>query len=99
MKKLIEKDKKLRNNILSIENKGFILKLIIKNSNFFTLVRWKAFLKLKELTENASNISVINRCLLSVNKKRFNKLTGFSRHIFLKIIRYGTIPGLKKSSW
>lgn len=99
MKKLIEKDKKLRENILGIENKLFILKLIIKNSNFFTLIRWKAFLKLKVLTENASKISVINRCLLSANKKRFNKLTGFSRHIFLKIIRSGSVPGFKKSSW
>jgi ribosomal protein S14 len=99
MKKLIEKDKKLRHNILDVENKLFILKLIMKNSNFFTLIRWKAFLKIKKLTENASNISLVNRCLLSANKKRFNKLTGFSRHIFLKIIRSGAIPGLKKSSW
>jgi ribosomal protein S14 len=37
--------------------------------------------------------------LYSQNKKRFNKLTGFSRHIFLKKIRAGEINGFRKSSW
>jgi ribosomal protein S14 len=99
MKKLLEKDKKLRQNILKIENKHFILKSIFKNFNFFILIRWNAFIKLKALTQNYSQISIINRCLFSVNKKRFNKLTGFSRHVFLKTIRAGEVNGLNKSSW
>lgn len=99
MKKLLEKDKKYRKNIKIAENRHFILKSIVKNLNFFTLVRWNAFLKLKSLSNTFSKISLINRCLLSVNKKRFNKLTGFSRHIFLKIIRSGNVSGIKKSSW
>lgn len=99
MKKLIEKDKKLRNNIVNIENKHFVLKSIIKNFNFFILVRWNAFLQLKTLTQSVSKVSINNRCLASVNKKRFNKLTGFSRHVFLKTVRTGSLPGIKKSSW
>jgi ribosomal protein S14 len=99
MKKLIQKDIKLRNNVSINETKYFILKSIIKNLNFFTLIRWKAFLKLKELTQNASKVSITPRCLVSINKKRFNKLTSFSRHIFLKNIRAGRINGIKKSSW
>ena len=47
MKKLIKKDKKLRSKIKSIEKQNHILKLIFKNSNFFTLIRWNAYLKLK----------------------------------------------------
>lgn len=99
MKKLIEKDKKLRNYLKEIEKKHFILKAIIKNFNFFILIRWNAFLKLKFLSCNISKSSLTNRCLNSVNKKRFNKLTGFSRHIFLKFIRFGFISGIRKSSW
>ena len=49
MKKLLEKDKKLRINILKIEKQYFILKSIYKNLNFFTPIRWNAFLKLKKL--------------------------------------------------
>lgn len=99
MQKLLQKDIQLRNQILLKETEHFILKSIVKNFNFFILVRWNAFLKLKELSLNSSKVSTVNRCLVSVNKKRFNKLTCFSRHIFLKSIRKGLINGIEKSSW
>jgi ribosomal protein S14 len=99
MKALFEKDKNLRTNVVEIENKHFILKSIIKNLNFFILIRWNAFLRLNLLTKLKSKVSTTNRCLHSYNKKRFNKLTGFSRQIFLKKIRSGEINGLRKSSW
>jgi hypothetical protein len=47
MKKLIEKDKRLRKKIKTNEKLIFILKSIKKNSNFSVLLRWNAFLKLK----------------------------------------------------
>ena len=99
MKALLEKDKNLRVKLSEIENKHFILKSIIKNFNLFILIRWNAFLRLNLLTKSKSKISTTNRCLYSYNKKRFSKLTGFSRHIFLKKIRSGEINGLRKSSW
>ena len=99
MKKLLERDKKLRLKIKTIEKQHFILKSIFKNFNFFILIRWNAFLKLNTLTANSSQVSIAPRCLHSINKKRFNKLTTFSRHIFLKLIRSGRITGIRKSSW
>lgn len=99
MKKLLEKDKKLRKHCHLSEQQHFVLKSIVKNFNIFTLVRWNAFLKLKTLSKKNSKISSVSRCLLSVNKKRFNKLTGFSRHVFLKLIRSGNVSGIRKSSW
>jgi ribosomal protein S14 len=99
MKKLIEKDKKLRLEIKKNEKQHYVLKSIFKNFNFFTLVRWNAYLKLKNLTKTNSSVALSYRCLTSVNKKRFNKLTTFSRHIYLKLIRSGNIYGFQKSSW
>lgn len=99
MKKLLEKDKKLRIRIKQFEKKNFILKSIFKNFNFFLLIRWNAFLKLKNLSKNTSFVSLSPRCLASINKKRFNKLTPFSRHVFLKLIRSGQISSVRKSSW
>lgn len=99
MKKLLEKDKKLRIRIKQFEKKNFILKSIFKNFNFFALIRWNAFLKLKNLSKTTSFVSLSPRCLASVNKKRFNKLTPFSRHVFLKLIRAGQISSVRKSSW
>jgi len=83
MKTLLPKDKNRRQQVSLIENKCFILKSIIKNLNYFNLLRWNAFLKLKPLIQNISKISLTNRCLLTINRKRFNKLTGFSSHVFL----------------
>lgn len=97
MKKLLIKDKKARKEFKNNELKYFVLKYIFKNLNLYTLIRWKAFLKLKDFKKNNKN-SFTNRCLYSINKKRFNKLTNFSRHVFLKLIRTGQIHGIKKAS-
>lgn len=100
MRKLLEQDKKKRLNIKELEIKSLILKSIFKNLNFFTLTRWNAFLKLRNLSSDyKTKSSLTNKCLYSVNKKRYNKLTNFSRHIFLKLIRSGQISGFKKSTW
>ena len=99
MKKLIEKDKKFRSNIFKTETLHFVLKSIFKNINYFPLIRWNAFSKLEKLLPKSNKIILSNRCLMTINKKRFNKLTLFSRHIFLKLIRSGQINGMKKSSW
>ena len=76
-----------------------VLKSIFKNFNFFILIRWNAFLKLNTLSKNNSNVSLSTRCLYSINKKRFNKVTPFSRHVFLKLIRSGQISNVQKASW
>jgi|SRR6478672_5425535 len=99
MKKLKGKDKKIRFNFNNIEKQRFILKSIFNNLNFFVLVRWNAFLKLKGLTVGNFKVSITYRCLNSSNKKRFNKLTTFSRNTFLKLIRAGHISGMQKSTW
>jgi len=99
MKKLLEKDKKLRLKIKQIEKKNFILKSIFRNLNFSILVRWNSFTQLKDLNKGKSSVSLVPRCLYSINKKRFNKLTPFSRHVFLKLIRSGQISGIQKASW
>jgi ribosomal protein S14 len=99
MKKLIERDKKLRREIKKTEKQHFILKSISKNLKMFTLIRWKAFVKLETLTKKASRVALSSRCIQSSNKKRYSKLTKFSRHIFLKLIRSGNVSGIQKSSW
>lgn len=99
MKKLLEKDKKTRTFLTSIEKKKKILKYIYKNSNLFFFIRWNAFSKLTLLTNRSSENSLNKRCLESINKKRFNKLTSFSRNVFLRLLRTNNFYGFKKSSW
>jgi ribosomal protein S14 len=99
MKKLIIKDKQLRSKIKNDEKKCFVLKTIFQNSNLFSLPRWNAYSQLKKLGKVSSKVSTTYRCVYTINRKRFNKFTPFSRQVFLKLIRSGKLSGLRKSSW
>ena len=99
MKKLFVKDSNLRTKIKNYSKNYFVLKSIIYNKQFFLLVRYKSYLKLKKLIKNYFIISISNRCINTVNKKNFNKFTLFSRFIYLKLIRNNQLHGFQKSSW
>jgi len=99
MIKLRERDKKIRKNIYEFEKKRFVLKIISQNQNFFSLIRWKAKSKLNILPRKSSKTYLSNLCILTVNKKKFNKLTNFSRITFLKLVHRKKICNIYKSSW
>ena len=99
MKKLIIKDKKLRLELKKQEKQYFILKAIFQNSNFFNLVRWNAYIQLKSLGKINSKVSIVPRCVHTINKKRFNSFAPFSRYVLLKLIRSGKLSGVRKASW
>ena len=99
MKKLFNKDKNCRFIFKIINKNYFVLKSIIKNKYFFLFIRYKSYLKLTKLVKFYSNISIVNRCIESVNKKSFNKFTLFSRFIYLKLIKNGKITGFQKLNW
>lgn len=99
MKKLLEKDKKIRKILKNFEKKKFIFKTISINSNLPILLRFNAFNNLNKITKKASKTFISNRCVLTINKKKFNKLTHFSRIVFLKLAKQNRISGLAKSNW
>jgi len=99
MKKLLEKDKKIRKNIKNLEKRKFIFKIISNNSSLPGLLRFNAFNNLNKIPHKASKTFISNRCVNTINKKKFNKLTHFSRIVFLKLSRNKSIHGLNKISW
>ncbi len=50
------------------------------------LIRLNAFLFLNHSKQRESKTFLITKCLQTINKKRFNKLTILSRQLFLKKI-------------
>lgn len=100
MKKILVKNKNRATKVKISETKSLILKSINQNSNFFILTRLNAAFQnhSKKSTINSS-VSLSSKCLRTINKKRFTKLTFYSRHLFLKIARIGLISGLHKSIW
>ena len=99
MKKLIEKDKKVRKKIKKLEKKKFILKIILNNINLPYLLRFNASNNLNNITKKASKTLISNRCIATVNKKKFGKLTHYSRIFFLKLARNKKIHGITPASW
>ena len=99
MKKLFAKDKKSRQIVKELELQHFILKQISTNSNFPRITRWNALEKLSSLPRKSSKTVLSNRCIKTINKKTFHKFSNFSRTVFLKLVKSGTISGMRKSSW
>ena len=99
MKKILIKDKKVREWIKKLERKKFVLKSIQNNSNFCNLIRLNTLYKLSSLPIRSSKSLVSNRCVETINKKKFTSITNFSRVIFLKLAKDGSIHGLRKSYW
>lgn len=99
MKKLLEKDKKIRKKIKDFEKKKFILKSIVNNLNLTNLIRFNALNNINKIEKKTSKVFISNRCINTINKKKFNKLTKFSRIVFLKLARNKSIYGLNKTSW
>ena len=99
MKRIKIKDKKTRFSVKSLELNRFVIKTIFNNTNFLNMLRWNSLLILKNFSSRSSKTRLSNRCILTVNKKRSNKLTNYSRTVFLKQIRSGNINGIQKSCW
>ena len=99
MKKLIEKDKKARKNIKQLEKQKLVFKTIINNSNLPYLIRFKASNKFSTISKKASKTTISNRCVTTINKKKFGKFTNYSRIFFFKLARNNKIYGLTKASW
>jgi ribosomal protein S14 len=99
MKKLVTKDKKNRSIIKNLELEHFILKNITYNLNFLKITRWNALYQLTNLPKKSSKTHSVKRCVKTFNRKTFHKLSNFSRTVFLKLIRSGSISGMRKSSW
>ena len=101
MKKLIEKDKKVRKIINKLEKKKFILKIIVNNINLPYLLRFNSLNTLNSMTIKASKTLISNRCIAiaTTNKKKFGKLTHYSRIFFLKLAKNKKIHGITPASW
>lgn len=99
MKKVYTKNKTMLFFALSLAKKQFVLKALINQQHVFGLLKQKIRNQLIICTKTFSQIKIINKCILTYNKKQFNKFIFFSRFLYLKLIRLGKINGFTKSSW
>ena len=95
--KFIKKDKNLRHYFKKFSIQYFLLKLILKNKNIFMLNKFKALVIIKQT--QIFVVAICDKCIVSFNKKKYNKLTNYSRIILLKKIYSNECIGFQKSLW
>lgn len=99
MIKAIQKDQKSIFIVRKIETKKKLIKAIVENWNYCNTARWNASIKLYYFSPNNSKTYLIFKCILKGSKKGMNRFYHYSRQIFLKLIRFGAVSGLKKANW
>lgn len=99
MKYLIKKDYRKRITVKNMELNNVILKATILNSNYFKFIYWNSSFKLTDVFEKISKTRIVDRCIVTGRKSKFNKFFRFSRIVFLRLSKLSLILGLKKSSW
>lgn len=99
MKKLIYLDDKNRLFFKQAELLQIVLKSIIKNTNLLNSIRWNAVLKLSSMSKKSSKTGLVNCCVVTGRYSKIHYLYKFSRLVFLKLARFGYLPGIKKSTW
>jgi ribosomal protein S14 len=100
VKKLLAKNKHRSHEAKNQELQLKIFKSVHSNSNLFILTRWGASFKLqKNISIQNSFFSLSPRCLKTISKKRYNRITFYSRFVFLKVVRNGLISGIRKAIW
>lgn len=99
MKKKYLKEKRLCKQVFKNEDKRFALKSIIFNQHIPYPIRWNSITQLAILSKDGIKYRLVNKCFLSKQRKRFNKLFRISRLVFLRLARTGSIYGIKKAIW
>ena len=52
-----------------------------------------------KLSTQGTPTQLISRCVITGNKKRVNNSYNYSRLVFLRLARFGSLNGLRKAAW
>ena len=76
-----------------------LIKSITENLNYSKTIRWNILRKLYDFSLAGSKTRLIFKCILKGSKRGVNKFYHYSRHTFIKLVRFGIISGLQKANW
>lgn len=96
MIKLYKKQLNLRYFLKNYLNKHFLLKIGVKNKLTISLITYNLLIIINKIFKKISKIKIINKCCITINSKRFNNITMYSRFVFKKKTLNGKIYGIFK---
>ncbi len=92
-------DNKRRLQFHRFEHKSMILKSINKSRSIRYPIRWFSNIKYEKSKKRASQVRIINRCVVSGRSRAVYRFVRMSR-LFLRDSQFiGSIPGLVKAYW
>lgn len=95
----MEQDKKRRKKVWTQKEKRNQLKSVIYNMNVPKEIRFVAALELAALQRNGSKVRTRNRCLVTGRARSVSRFFKLSRVTLREFAAFGSLPGVKKSSW
>jgi len=101
MKKLYynKKSEKI-NRLVLVEKKRVILKSIILNTNISQITRQQCVTRLSNYAKVCVTTNqLVKKCIITKQRKIFNKNFKFSRLVLLRMARSGLVCGLVKTVW
>ena len=99
MIKITQKSQKNRSVFKKFETSKKLIKSITENLNYSNTMRWNILKKLYDFSLASSKTRLIFKCILKGSKRGVNKFYHYSRHTFIKLVRFGIISGLYKANW
>ena len=96
---MVQRQLKREKLVVKYAAKRAALKEIANNQDLPMEERFKARLKLAELTRNSSATRLHNRCQVTGRPKGYYRKLKMSRIALRQLASDGQIPGMVKSSW
>ena len=95
----IEKNNRRRRMVAGKADTRAKLKSVIMDKQVPAEERFKAVIKLSEISRNSAKIRIRNRCELTGRSRGVDRKFKLSRIAFRDLASNGMIPGIVKSSW
>ncbi len=95
----VEKNNRRRRMVSGKEIARAKLKSVIMDKQVPAEERFKAVIKLSEISRNSAKVRIRNRCELTGRSRGVYRKFKLSRIAFRDLASNGMIPGIVKSSW
>jgi len=98
-KSVINRNLKRQKESEKNKNKRLNLKRLIRDKNIDIAQRFEHVLELNKMSRDSSLIRVRNRCAITGRPRGCYRKLGISRIELRRMVGFGLVPGIRKSSW
>lgn len=98
-KSVINKNLKRQKESIKNKDKRLKLKSLIKDKKLHIAQRFEYILELNKMSRDSSIVRIRNRCSITGRPRGCYRKLGISRVELRRMVGFGLVPGIRKSSW